>query len=82
MEGLRQEQYQNNIRTTLISPGSVATELYQSIADKTHQQAEIDIEKQLGIDPVNIAQAVAFAINAPESVAVNEMVIRPTKQAI
>ncbi|WP_259690315.1 SDR family oxidoreductase [Lactiplantibacillus pentosus] len=82
MEGLRQEQYQNNIRTTLISPGSVATELYQSIADKTHQQAEIDIEKQLGIGPVNIAQAVAFAINAPESVAVNEMVIRPTKQAI
>jgi NADP-dependent 3-hydroxy acid dehydrogenase YdfG len=31
MEGLRQEERENNIRSTIISPGAVATELYKTI---------------------------------------------------
>ena len=35
MEGLRQEQQgENNIKSTIISPGAVATELYKTINDK------------------------------------------------
>ncbi|RRK09941.1 SDR family oxidoreductase [Lactiplantibacillus garii] len=82
MEGLRQEQYVNHIRTTLISPGSVNTELYKSIPDPAHRQAEIQTEATIGIDPQSIAQAVAFAINQPDNVAVNEVIIRPTDQAV
>jgi NADP-dependent 3-hydroxy acid dehydrogenase YdfG len=33
MEGLRQEERENNIRSTIISPGGVATELYKTIND-------------------------------------------------
>lgn len=82
MEALRQEQHNNNIRTTLISPGSVNTELFKSIGDPEHRKSEIETEESIGIDPKSIAQAVAFAVNQPSNVAVNEMIIRPTIQEI
>lgn len=34
----------------------------------------------LGLKPEDIADAVAYAISTPETVAVNEILIRPTKQ--
>lgn len=82
MEGLRQEQHQNHIRTTIISPGAVNTELYKSIPDPKNRQAEIETENAIGIDPVNIAAAVSYAINQPTNVDVNEMVIRPIEQDV
>lgn len=60
MEGLRQEHHTDNIRTSLISPGSVATELYTSSTDPDTQKAELANEKQIGLSAQNIADAVAF----------------------
>ena len=34
-EGLRQEQRENNIKSTIISPGAVQTELYQTISNRS-----------------------------------------------
>ncbi|WCG34464.1 SDR family oxidoreductase [Companilactobacillus farciminis] len=82
MEGLRQEQHNNNIRTTIVSPGSVATELYKSIGNADNQKAEIEVEKQIGLSAENIAKSVVFAINAPENMDLNEMIIRPIKQDV
>ncbi len=82
MEGLRKEQHNNNIRTMIVSPGSVATELYTSINNAERRQAEIMFEKQVGIAAEDIARAVAFAIDAPENVDINEMIIRPIKEDI
>lgn len=82
MEGLRQEQHNNNIRTTIVSPGSVATELYKSIGNADNQKAEIEVEKQIGLSAESIAKSVVFAINAPENMDLNEMIIRPIKQDI
>lgn len=82
MEGLRQEQHQNHIRTTIISPGAVHTELYKSIPDSERRQAEIETETTIGINPTNIAEAVSYAINQPANVDVNEMVIRPIEQDV
>ncbi|WP_201307647.1 SDR family oxidoreductase [Companilactobacillus farciminis] len=82
MEGLRQEQHNNNIRTTIVSPGSVATELYKSIGNADNQKAEIEVEKQIGLSAENIAKSVIFAINAPENMDLNEMIIRPIKQDV
>lgn len=82
MEGLRQEQHQNHIRTTIVSPGAVNTELYKSIRNPEQRQAEIKTENEIGIDPVNIAQAMVFAIDQPDNVDVNELVIRPIQQDI
>lgn len=42
MEGLRQEQYENNILSTIISPGAVMTELYKT----TNDPAIIEIDER------------------------------------
>ncbi|WP_461217974.1 SDR family oxidoreductase [Lapidilactobacillus salsurivasis] len=82
MEGLRQEQHQNHIRTTLISPGAVNTELYKSVRNPEYQQAEISTENEIGIDPNAIAQAVVFALTQPANVDLNELIIRPIEQTV
>jgi NADP-dependent 3-hydroxy acid dehydrogenase YdfG len=81
-EGLRQEEVENNIRTTIISPGAVATELVNSISN---QEIKKGIEKQIlefGLPPETIAKSVLYAISQPDNTAVNEIIVRPTKQKI
>lgn len=87
MEGLRQEEYGNNIKTTVIAPGSVKTELFNSINNEAVKKGLEDAMKQPGaeiaaLDADEIAQAVAFVIDTPANMAVNEMIIRPTGQAV
>lgn len=82
MEGLRQEQHTNNIRTTIVSPGAVATELYNSIGNEDNRKAEIEVEKQIGLSADNIASSVVFAIDSPNNMDVNEVIIRPIKQDV
>jgi len=78
-EGLRQEAAPHNIRTTIISPGAVATELTHTITDKQTKTA-MDQVYQGAISPDSFARAVAFAISQPAEVAVNEIVFRPAAQ--
>ncbi|MDR3496546.1 MAG: SDR family oxidoreductase [Ancalomicrobiaceae bacterium] len=78
-EGLRQEVKPYNIRTTIVSPGMVATELPDSItepdvAERTRHAYEH------AISPESFARAVAYAIAEPDDVDVNEIVFRPTMQ--
>lgn len=82
MEGLRQEQRINGIKTSIVSPGAVHTELFNSINDPKNRQAEIETENSIGLDPEQIAKAVAYAINTPDDTDVNEIIIRPMGQAI
>lgn len=82
MEGLRQEQRNNGIKTSIVSPGAVHTELFNSINDPANRQAEIETEKSIGLDPKQIARAVAFAIDTPDDTDINEIIIRPMGQAI
>ena len=87
MEGLRQEEHQNNIKATIIAPGSVKTELFNSINNDEVRNGLKGAMKQPGsemmaLQPEEIAQAVAFVIDTPANMAVNEMVIRPTGQEV
>lgn len=87
MEGLRQEEHKNNIKTTVIAPGSVKTELFDSINnDAVRNGLKTAMEQpgseMMGLEPEEIAQAVAFVIDTPKNMAVNEMVIRPTGQEV
>ena len=85
MEGLRQEERENNIRSTIISPGAVSTELYTTIntpKDREWVKNLMDAGEGLSLKPNDIADAVAYAISTPETVAVSEILIRPTKQVI
>lgn len=78
-EGLRQEVKPYNIRTTVISPGAVDTELPlgvsdPDIAEKTQRIYEFAIPAE------SFARTVAFAISQPDEVDVNEILFRPTRQ--
>ena len=78
-EGLRQEVKPYGIRSTVISPGAVATELPESI---TEPDVAERIRKlyEIAIPADAFARAVAFAISQPEDVDINEILFRPTRQ--
>jgi NADP-dependent 3-hydroxy acid dehydrogenase YdfG len=78
-EGLRQEVKPYNIRTTIISPGAVATQLTQTITDPT-VAAGMQKTYEIAIPPDSFARAVAFAMSQPEDVDINEILFRPTAQ--
>src|SRR3954454_8572940 len=71
-EGLRQEVKPWNIRTTIISPGAVATELPQSITEPDVAQGISQFYATYAIPADSFARAVAFAISQPEDVDINE----------
>ncbi len=80
-EGLRMEEAANNIRTTIISPGTITTELLDSISDPDLKTSIVEVSK-IGIEPASIARAITFAIEQPADVAINEMIVRPTIQKL
>ena len=74
-EGLRQEH--DDIRATIISPGVVATELGYAITDQGVAAALQEWRKK-SLTPDAIARAIRFALEQPEGVDVNEVIVRPT----
>ena len=74
-EGLRQEH--DDIRATIISPGVVATELGNDITDQGVAAALQEWRKK-SLTPDAIARAIRFALEQPEGVDVNEVIVRPT----
>jgi NADP-dependent 3-hydroxy acid dehydrogenase YdfG len=81
-EGLRQEMAPYNIRVTVISPGAVKTELLDHISEKDVQEANQHFVAQVGVAAETFARLVAFAINEPEDVGINEILFRPTAQKL
>lgn len=79
-EGLRQEVKPYNIRTTIISPGAVQSELVASITDEGVAQNVRAYYDQVAISAESFASVVAFAISQPDDVDINEILFRPTKQ--
>jgi NADP-dependent 3-hydroxy acid dehydrogenase YdfG len=79
-EGLRQEVKPYNIRTTVISPGAVDTELPDTITDPDVAVAMRKFYDDMAIPADSFARAVVFAMSQPEDVDVNEILFRPTKQ--
>ncbi|MCB9179804.1 MAG: SDR family oxidoreductase [Flavobacteriales bacterium] len=81
-EGLRQEVKPYNIRTTIISPGAVATELPNHITDPDAGPAIQAFYQGYAIPADSFARCVLFAITQPEDVDVNEILFRPTSQEL
>ena len=79
-EGLRQEVKPYNIRTTIISPGAMKTELQDHISDKQVQAASREFVANFGVAADSFARMVAFAMSEPEDVDVSEILFRPTAQ--
>jgi NADP-dependent 3-hydroxy acid dehydrogenase YdfG len=79
-EGLRQEVKSYNIRTTVISPGAVATELPNSVTDPEAADRIRKFYAASAIPADSFARTVAFAISQPDEVDINEILFRPTGQ--
>jgi len=80
-EGLRQElSPRSNIRVTCIEPGVVSTELTNTITDETLQSFVDATKKMQVLQSEDIANAILYAVESPNHVNVNEILIRPTTQ--
>ncbi|NIU77043.1 MAG: SDR family NAD(P)-dependent oxidoreductase, partial [Gammaproteobacteria bacterium] len=81
-EGLRQEVKPYGLRTTVISPGAVDTELPASSGEADIAEAMEDYYEANAVPADSFARAVAFAIGQPEDVDINEILYRPTRQEL
>ncbi|CAB3742340.1 putative oxidoreductase [Paraburkholderia sediminicola] len=79
-EGLRQEVKPYGLRTTVISPGAVATDLPGSITEPDVAGFVSKFYEEIAIPAESFARAVAFAISQPPEVDINEILFRPTRQ--
>ncbi len=77
-EGLRHE-VGGNIRTTSIEPGAVDSELKYGSSHQASSDFVVDFYKQ-AIPADSVARAIAYAIEQPRDVDINEIVLRPTVQ--
>ncbi|GGK53583.1 SDR family oxidoreductase [Haloarcula sebkhae] len=80
-EAVRQEVTTQGIRTTVIEPGAVDTELATHVPDEQvlERFAEMDLPM---LHPDDIARGIVYATSQPARVDVNELLIRPTGQDI
>jgi NADP-dependent 3-hydroxy acid dehydrogenase YdfG len=79
-EGLRAELASTPIRVTLVAPGAVDTGI-QNRTTGTDSARMLEIYKN-ALPASAVARAIAFAIEQPANVDVNEIVVRPTAQLI
>jgi NADP-dependent 3-hydroxy acid dehydrogenase YdfG len=80
-EALRQE-LQPDVRVIVIEPGAVATELTDHITHGETKQGVQQFYAATAITADDIAQTIAFAVSRPRSVSLNEILVRPSAQAL
>ena len=79
-EGLRQEVKPYGLRTTVVSPGAVESELPDTISEEDVAEETDALYNEHAVSADSFARAVAFAIEQPQEVDVNEILYRPTSQ--
>jgi clavulanate-9-aldehyde reducatase len=82
-EALRQEALHQGIRVTTVAPGFVETELQGHSTNPLVRQAMERSREQIGevLHAEDIAEAILHSVTRPPHVCVNEVVVRPTRQA-
>lgn len=82
-EALRQEGVHVNVRVTCVEPGFVETELQGHNTNPMVVSAMEKSKEEIGkvLESRDIAQAILYAVSQPEHVSINEVLVRPTKQA-
>jgi NADP-dependent 3-hydroxy acid dehydrogenase YdfG len=79
-ESFRQEFASRKVRSTIVEPGAVATELTDHIRDGVREQVRGRFADMKMLEPEDIADAISYAVTRPWHVCVNEILIRPTEQ--
>jgi clavulanate-9-aldehyde reducatase len=82
-EGLRQEALHAGIRVSVVEPGMVETELLDHNTNPMVLEAAKKLREQVGtpLSADDIARVILYIVSQPEHVAVNEVLIRPTRQS-
>ncbi len=82
-EALRQEALHAGVRVTVVAPGFVDTELQGHNTEPVVLQARAKAREHIGevLAPEDIADAIVYAVTRPPHVCLNEVVVRPTRQA-
>lgn len=70
-----------NIRTTIIYPGAVKTNLLDTVAESDAKRAVEAFYEEVAINKEDIARAVLYAISEPDNIDVSDIVIRSSKEA-
>jgi len=78
-EGLRQEAG-DKLRVTIISPGFTGTNFAETVINPEVKAQLEESRDKFAMSPDAIARAIAFAIEQPPDVDVNEIIVRPTAQ--
>ncbi|MET8213189.1 SDR family oxidoreductase [Streptomyces sp. NPDC005373] len=78
-EGLRQEAGPT-VRVSTVSPGVIDTDFPEASTNERVRAEIAGMRDRVAIPPSAIARAIAFAIEQPADVDVNEIVVRPTAQ--
>lgn len=81
-EAFRKEVKPYNIRSTILSPGAVASELKHGSSSEMASGAMQNFYANNEIPASSFARCVLFAISQPEDVDVNEIIFRPTRQEV
>ena len=79
-EGLRQEAGAF-LRVTTVFPGFVHTDFAEASSNTAVRERIAGMRDEIAIPPDAIARAIAFAIEQPADVDVNEIAVRPTAQS-
>jgi NADP-dependent 3-hydroxy acid dehydrogenase YdfG len=79
-ESFRQEFAARRIRTIVIEPGAVATELTDHVRDGVREQVRERFADIKTLEAADVADAIAYAVTRPWHVSLNEVLIRPTEQ--
>ncbi len=79
-ESFRQEFAKRKVRTTIVEPGAVATELTDHLRDGVREQTRERFAGIHTLEATDVADAIAYAVTRPWHVSLNEILIRPTEQ--
>jgi len=79
-EALRQELTMEGVRTTIIEPGIVATELTDHIRDELREGVKAAVSQVEPLQSEDVADSITWAVTRPRHVSINEILIQPTEQ--
>jgi NADP-dependent 3-hydroxy acid dehydrogenase YdfG len=79
-EALRQEVAESDIRVTVIEPGAVSTELVSHNREEIKEAMKGRFAGVTPMQPIDIANAIIYALGQPSYVSINEVLVRPTRQ--
>jgi NADP-dependent 3-hydroxy acid dehydrogenase YdfG len=79
-ESFRQEFASRRIRSTIIEPGAVDTELSDHIRDGVREQVRERFAEIKMLESADVGDAIVYAVTRPWHVSLNEVLLRPTEQ--